>query len=792
MGDDSRDRLRGFLKSRCPDVVIEDDDIKQLVAQGFNEFAIEGASKDDLIKVLPGRLGVVVELVKTFGEPQLPAGKERSPKRSKTSGSGFSESVDKVVNEWKSDYSEFLRKAIHERCELSTANGVPLDHRGRPSILYDQLTAGWTKDVTALWERAEKPSNDLVPVIGVSGSGKTRFLYELLAEKWGFFWTARTKGNGGSADIGFITEYETVKDKAENHSSVLKITRCAVLARLLILSIFLKGIPDMTPQQWLMLQVQFRAFGSGDERTDDVYLALTAGLMRIVREGTVREGSDGLNYMISRLWRELQTKLDCKFVVVLDEAQSLGSIGEECYKSPTSGSLRSIFSPLVKALQSPSTDQAGGQVFVAGTGVTFLKPEEDLVSLVSKESVDGQIRFASAPFSSWNDSAQVLEFCERYLKLEDGKESDNACYLLRKFRGRRRCLVSCVERLLEKNKGVWSEEVVDQYFQEITSSSSSSKKDITSIYYAVEALCKSKGLFQLNEVQYNADALVQRLGLYLAFEPEGEYIVSTEADETLLKVGLGQLKHSSGFQCTFSIYEPTVHWSILNYLSRSKTLETLLREQMVGCTYDPSALGRLWEKLFTMHVASLFDGTKFLADMCCFKGANLATLHQNFATHMPMITGKLDGVWRESYKKEDKTVSAFLDAREEYRERCLIFNDGSGPDVLFVVRLGDLKIPVLCQLKLRERINWGQAQATTNPESMYKARKYDRFRQRVVDACKDGYISLVVGYPTKVKAEPATQKDCLSGFIGQREAESLFGSELCTFLRRLRESRKSS
>lgn len=74
MGDDSRDRLRGFLKSRCPDVVIEDDDIKQLVAQGFNEFAIEGASKDDLIKVLPGRLGVVVGLVKTFGEPQLPAG----------------------------------------------------------------------------------------------------------------------------------------------------------------------------------------------------------------------------------------------------------------------------------------------------------------------------------------------------------------------------------------------------------------------------------------------------------------------------------------------------------------------------------------------------------------------------------------------------------------------------------------------------------------------------------------------------------------------------------------------
>ncbi|KAG0608137.1 hypothetical protein M758_8G081500 [Ceratodon purpureus] len=76
-----RDRLRGFLKRRCPDLDIEDDDIKQLVAQGFNEYAIEGASEDVLTEVLPGRLGVVVGLVKTFGEPQLPAGIRLSERR---------------------------------------------------------------------------------------------------------------------------------------------------------------------------------------------------------------------------------------------------------------------------------------------------------------------------------------------------------------------------------------------------------------------------------------------------------------------------------------------------------------------------------------------------------------------------------------------------------------------------------------------------------------------------------------------------------------------------------------
>ena len=100
----------------------------------------------------------------------------------------LTESVDKVKKEWKSKYSKFLENSKERRCELSTENGVPLDHRGRPSILLDRLTVGWTKkDVGVLWDRATDMRGEVVPVIGVSGSGKTRFLYELLAEKWGFF-----------------------------------------------------------------------------------------------------------------------------------------------------------------------------------------------------------------------------------------------------------------------------------------------------------------------------------------------------------------------------------------------------------------------------------------------------------------------------------------------------------------------------------------------------------------------------------------------------------------------------
>ena len=108
---------------------------------------------------------------------------------------------------------------------------------------------------------------------------------------------------------------------------------------------------------------------------------------------------------------------------------------------------------------------------------------------------------------------------------------------------------------------------------------------------------------------------------------EVDFIVSINENMILLEVGLRQLKHSSSTQCIFSIFEPIVHWSILNYLSNTKILETLLKEQMVDSMWDPNAMGKLWKKLFTFYVARLFNGTNFLADMCCFKGVELANLH---------------------------------------------------------------------------------------------------------------------------------------------------------------------
>ena len=119
---------------------------------------------------------------------------------------------------------------------------------------------------------------------------------------------------------------------------------------------------------------------------------------------------------------------------------------------------------------------------------------------------------------------------------------------------------------------------------------------------------------------------------------------------------------------------------------------------MASSRDDDSSLGRLWEKLFTIHIPKLFDGTKDLAGMICFKGA---TLPPRFLYGKPRITGSGVGAWRES-KEHGGSLSAFLSSDEQSRQQCFMFLDMSGPDILFLVRFSEnLLIPCVCQLKFR-------------------------------------------------------------------------------------------
>jgi hypothetical protein len=116
-------------------------------------------------------------------------------------------------------------------------------------------------------------------------------------------------------------------------------------------------------------------------------------------------------------------------------------------------------------------------------------------------------------------------------------------------------------------------------------------------------LTTSKGLFEMDGILFDAPGLLRRMGTFIAFYGRPEFIVSSKGEMALLECGLGHplsLKDEDNY--SYVIAEPMVHEALLNYLNRNNLLELSLRELMARSKNDASCMGRLWEKLFTIHI----------------------------------------------------------------------------------------------------------------------------------------------------------------------------------------------
>ena len=76
-----------------------------------------------------------------------------------------------------------------------------------------------------------------------------------------------------------------------------------------------------------------------------------------------------------------------------------------------------------------------------------------------------------------------------------------------------------------------------------------------------------------------------------------------------------------------------------------------------------------------------------------------------------------------------------------------------------------------------------------NATNLYKNAKDAESKRRLRDACRNGYISLIVVDPASKgsRIEPYFKGKRLVGYIGQEEMEALFDKELCAFLKSLKE-----
>ena len=80
---------------------------------------------------------------------------------------------------------------------------------------------------------------------------------------------------------------------------------------------------------------------------------------------------------------------------------------------------------------------------------------------------------------------------------------------------------------------------------------------------------------------------------------------------------------------------------------------------------------------------------------------------------------------------------------------------------------------------------------TTNAEKSYE--KDVESKRSLRDACRNGYISLIVVYPASkgCRIVPYREGNRLVGYIGQEEMEALFDKKLCAFLKSLKKGSTS-
>ncbi|EFJ13016.1 hypothetical protein SELMODRAFT_424880 [Selaginella moellendorffii] len=673
-----------------------------------------------------------------------------------------SRSLDAIFGEWKLAYGDFITKFLQQGgLGVQPQWGVPVGFDGRPSILFHKLQDRWTSDSDA-WKLLDytlrSKKSGCIPLMGVSGCGKTRTVFEILAANWGFFWTASSKRNGGSQDMALVGNTEPGSDpECRKHFAAVIEMKKLILARLLVLQQVLSIKPDLTPEQWLILQTEFNHFCG----TEDPYKRLA---MMLVSSYEFQQGD------LIRLWDAVCSMLSCKPIFVRDEAQTLN--GTRCFQSPQSHQLRARFSPVMKALMDV---QLAAPVFASGTGINFLELENDILSLV------GKMRGARLPlyvikFDKWEKPREVYDFCIKYLPVL-GLTARNCALLFSKFKGRKRCLVTCLEELL-RNGCCWKKETVDAFYADLTTGDSSDFS--MSLYSMVASFFQTgKGTFRFRGRDLSARELVMRAVSHYCFSNRAGLVLDS-AEAHLLVSGLGSCERVRSWESrsSYEISEPMVLAAMTNYCVDNDHLERHLQVLMQSLVDDPAACGNLWEKLVVIHIPRFLDGQKPLNSWPCFKGLDL----QNWGVCVPKLAGLNKQVWRET---PAAPLSAYLKLPRGQRPMFFMFSSLSGPDIMFFVMLGDLLVPVFLQLKLRRQVQWDQAEGTTNPSKMYRRTSKQVSTAAIPalkEACFYGCISLVVAYPASDPKAPRWLTRRLVGYLGKDEVKEIFSSELCDFL----------
>ncbi|KAG0045171.1 hypothetical protein BGZ83_009586 [Gryganskiella cystojenkinii] len=640
----------------------------------------------------------------------------------------------------------FLNRFVqgHEQLPLTTSNVPGLPRAGllldecrppTPNLLFLDLPDPSKNDASpsssssslpkpqrssdTIQKLLEKTNKQILPLLDVRGSGKTRGLVELLSQRWGFYLNC-DEGDLGSTDMTLL---KTVvanslgfsKQKFQNNSAARKMTYMIFLCRLLVLAYCLR-VPEssqtFTCARWTLLQVCPYVFGQ------DVFRALFAKFSRLIDIwATTTVTEKDLLILVQEEYRATRNLLvefgglsrfprDAQLLVVLDEAQLFGFLGEHFESITPDKSNRPPIAPVVRGLQNIA-DKTELTVITAGTKrcINSLDWVQGFGTPHKRQELDD---FASLDFPRFTDQVSIKAYVSRLRDLLPNKESKQALdealpseaieMILERFAGRMGPIINVISRILsDNNVATWQDVLC--YFESIKIKASikciqrnfgwpmeSQDREVVEIHLA---------LLKVQHCLFGVDRL---------------FLVGAVPE--LMEKSLGRIIKTLAGKTVTVINEPLILKIAIAYFSQGNAHFNNVVQEWVKLADEEHGetgeCGSAWQLMMMSVLAETFR-SHALSDWP--HAPSISSMSTKLEGHAEIVGLNNENELEGGTSCEHMSIKEFMNAhannnsvRQGQPVPAFFFPEAkpSGPDMVFYIRVKESLVPVFLQLKLRQ------------------------------------------------------------------------------------------
>ncbi|GJJ77113.1 hypothetical protein EMPS_09472 [Entomortierella parvispora] len=675
----------------------------------------------------------------------------------------------------------------------------------------------------------------------------------MLSKNPGMYFNASTTDRGSGDVAALINRITNDQLRYFSHcGNVRGLTACLVLARLCVLKKMSEhpSWGSFSAERLMLSQVCPGAF---KELRVDVFAQIFTDLAAIY-ETTPHLALNHIFVEARKAFTEVQEKfkelpggLPGKVIVILDEAQTLMDEGFGTFSSSDGSCQRTIFSPIVNALEE-------------SLGVSYGQFDSDFCLVTCGTGLSGDdIDFLHRPSSRVGHGldkveARVLQFpsfdlledVNRYLQdvcsclAPDDQERFWSIFtpqlareLFRMLAGRARPIVTTVEGILAGENPMEAIIKMKNKLTDAVDGTAERGNLVADIRRMFEKLAKNGGLAELDEMTVTLREIVFSWTCFgLPWSKPGEKPIYVEAAFARLRCMTECTWKDRELETTVS--EPWVIQGVINYVLQNDRDFGEYFRRMYASIGDAQAISTISERQQPLSLVKMIQGRTLQKIMfkepTKYKPHNLENADtiidfgqpifpNDLFQHKASIVGWRGEAWGQSFEtiRIDDFLSAhyFNNSRRQDGQPVSAFfyppKTPSGPDVIFVIELNDVKFPVFVQLKLVKSL---PPKLVQEARTTISTEKILSILDNLADYCPSKtYLSLIVCLPAVISGAPrdwrhqsygasirelqdtplvAEQWNQLFKVIDGETASDLFPSEVASVYRQLKRSHDDS